>query len=127
MAGLTLLRLPVVSKIDGEALRAATSLHASAVPKPPMGRLAAGLATILGDTLAWTLILPYLLSTLSDLGGHQVMNTTNLMIGAGFALGPVISGVLIENGGFTGMITFSLVAILASLLCVLVVQRRFGT
>jgi predicted MFS family arabinose efflux permease len=72
---------------------------------------------------AWTMILPYLLSTLSDLGGHQMMNTTNLMIGAGFALGPVISGMLIESGGFTAMITFSLVTIVASLLCVLVLQR----
>ncbi|MCY1157463.1 MAG: major facilitator superfamily 1 [Citricoccus sp.] len=210
LAGLTALCLPVVSKIDGEALRATPATDATSGSKPPMARLVAGLAavllfyvalsgvwsfmaqisaeagidlsatsvvlaiatvagiasallaTILGETprrklylrlgyvgmavsiallfgtpglvqfalaavvfkFAWTLILPYLLSTLSDLGGHQIMNTTNLMIGAGFALGPVISGVLIESGGFTGMITFSLVAVLASLLCVLVVQRR---
>jgi predicted MFS family arabinose efflux permease len=210
LAGLTALCLPVVSKIDGHALRAASPAHATSGSKPPAARLVAGLAavllfyvalsgvwsfmaqisadagidlsatsvvlaiatvagiasallaTILGETprrklylrlgyvgmavsiallfgtpglvqftlaavvfkFAWTLILPYLLSTLSDLGGHQMMNTTNLMIGAGFALGPVISGVLIESGGFTGMIAFSLVAVLASLLCVLVVQRR---
>jgi predicted MFS family arabinose efflux permease len=209
LAGLTVLCLPVVSKINGEALRSATSLHTSAAPRPPMGRLVAGLAavllfyvalsglwsfmaqisanagidlsvtsvvlavatvagiasallaTILGDSprrklylrlgyvgmavsivlllgapglvqfflasvlfkFAWTLILPYLLSTLSDLGGHQMMNTTNLMIGTGFALGPVISGALIEPAGFTGMITFSLMTIVASLLCVLMLQR----
>ena len=42
---------------------------------------------------AWTFILPYLLSTLSDLsnGGH-LMNTTNLMIGSGFSIGPIVSG-----------------------------------
>lgn len=73
---------------------------------------------------AWTLILPYLLSTLSDLGGAQVMNTTNLMIGTGFAVGPIVSGALLQTEGFGGMLTFSLVAVLASLLCVLVVQRR---
>ncbi|MFI7495551.1 MFS transporter [Kocuria sp. M4R2S49] len=73
---------------------------------------------------AWTLILPYLLSTLSDLGGSQVMNTTNLMIGTGFAIGPIVSGTLVQAGGFSGMLAFSLAAVVASLLCVLVVQRR---
>lgn len=48
---------------------------------------------------AWTFILPYLLSTLSELGsGGQVMNSTNLMIGSGFAVGPYLSGVLISAG-----------------------------
>lgn len=72
---------------------------------------------------AWTLILPYLLSTLSDFGGSQVMNSTNLMIGAGFSLGPVLSGILIEASGLGAMITFSLIAVSTSLLCVLVIQR----
>ncbi len=56
---------------------------------------------------AWTFILPYLLSTLSDLsnGGH-LMNTTNLMIGSGFSIGPIVSGALIQSGAgsFTGML-----------------------
>ncbi|OLT13548.1 MFS transporter [Kocuria sp. CNJ-770] len=73
---------------------------------------------------AWTLILPYLLSTLSDVGGIQVMNTTNLMIGTGFAVGPIVSGTLAETMGFGAMLAFSLVAVMASLLCVLVVQRK---
>ncbi|MCY1157214.1 MAG: hypothetical protein MOP51_234 [Citricoccus sp.] len=53
-----------------------------------------------------------------------MMNTTDLMIGAGLALGPVISGMLIESGGFTAVNTFSLVTIVASLMCVLVLQRN---
>lgn len=73
---------------------------------------------------AWTLILPYLLSTLGDAGGSQVMNTTNLMIGTGFVLGPMIGGTLIERAGMTSMLVFSLVMVAASLLCVLVVQHR---
>lgn len=73
---------------------------------------------------AWTLILPYLLSTLSGLGGTQVMNTTSLMIGTGFAIGPIVSGTLVEAGGFGWMLAFSLAAVMASLLCVLVIQRR---
>lgn len=66
---------------------------------------------------AWTFILPYLLSALSDLGGRHLMNTTNLMIGTGFAIGPLASGALIESGGgaFTGMLALALVGVLASL------------
>lgn len=66
---------------------------------------------------AWTFILPYLLSALSDLGGRHLMNTTNLMIGTGFAIGPIASGALIESGGgaFTGMLALALVGVLASL------------
>lgn len=65
---------------------------------------------------AWTFILPYLLSALSDLGGGgQVMNTTNLMIGTGFAIGPVLGGVLIEGtGGFGAMLTVSFLGVVAS-------------
>lgn len=75
---------------------------------------------------AWTFILPYLLSSLSDLStnGH-VMNTTNLMIGTGFAIGPVVSGNLIESsGGFTGMLVMGLVGVLASMVCAQLIQRR---
>ncbi|HJV98789.1 MAG TPA: MFS transporter [Arthrobacter sp.] len=76
---------------------------------------------------AWTFILPYLLSTLSDLssGGH-LMNTTNLMIGGGFSIGPIVGGALIQSGGgtFTGMLTFALAGVLASLAFVLIAQRK---
>src|SRR5687767_13354344 len=71
-------------------------------------------------------ILPYLLSALSDLssGGH-VMNTTNLMIGTGFAIGPLVGGVLIDaTGGFTGMLVLSTVGVLASMLLVQVAYPR---
>jgi len=71
---------------------------------------------------AWTFILPYLLSALADLsaGGH-VMNTTNLMIGAGFAIGPLVGGVLIEaaGGGFVGMLGLSVAGVLLSMLLIL--------
>lgn len=76
---------------------------------------------------AWTFILPYLLSTLSSLssGGH-LMNTTNLMIGAGFSIGPIVSGALIQSSGgsFTGMLVFALAGVLASCALVLIAQRR---
>jgi predicted MFS family arabinose efflux permease len=75
---------------------------------------------------AWTFILPYLLSSLSDLGGSgQVMNTTNLMIGTGFAIGPALSGVLIEaSGGFGSMLAVALACTLASLGCAMALQPK---
>lgn len=76
---------------------------------------------------AWTLILPYLLSTLSTLGtGGQVMNTVNLMIGSGFALGPILAGYLIDAGGFGPMLIFFIVCVLASLACVTLASRLQG-
>jgi predicted MFS family arabinose efflux permease len=73
---------------------------------------------------AWTLILPYLLSTLSTIGsGGQVMNTVNLMIGGGFALGPVIAGVFIDSTGFTGMLVFSAACLIASFLFIAAATR----
>ena len=75
---------------------------------------------------AWTFILPYLLSSLSDLGGGgHVMNTTNLMIGAGFAIGPILSGLLIQSsGGFTSMLAVALVAVVLSLAGAMALQKR---
>ncbi|MCG2620521.1 MFS transporter [Arthrobacter sp. I2-34] len=75
---------------------------------------------------AWTFILPYLLSSLADLGGSgHVMNTTNLMIGTGFAIGPALSGVLIEtSGGFGSMLAVALACTLASLGCAMTLQRK---
>jgi predicted MFS family arabinose efflux permease len=76
---------------------------------------------------AWAFILPYLLSSLADLGngGGHVMNTTNLMIGTGFAIGPALSGVLIEaSGGFAGMLTVACACVLVSLGCAMAIQRK---
>jgi predicted MFS family arabinose efflux permease len=75
---------------------------------------------------AWTFILPYLLSSLSSLGSSKhVMNTTNLMIGTGFAIGPIVSGNLIQaSGSFGGMLTLAVVGVLASLACIMGAQRK---
>ena len=75
---------------------------------------------------AWTFILPYLLSTLSDLGGGHVMSTVNLMIGTGFAIGPLLGGLLIQSssGGFTGMLGVAVGGVLASMACIAAAQRK---
>ena len=76
---------------------------------------------------AWTFILPYLLSSLSDIGGSHVMNSTNLMIGSGFAVGPILSGVLIEStGGFGSMLAVAAVSTLLSLGCAMAIQPRLA-
>jgi predicted MFS family arabinose efflux permease len=74
---------------------------------------------------AWTFILPYLLASLADIGGSHVMNSTNLMIGSGFAIGPVVSGMLIESsgGGFGGMLLLAVIAVLVSMGCAMAIQR----
>lgn len=61
----------------------------------------------------WTFVLPYLIGSVSALGGGpQTMNTVNLMIGGGFALGPIIAGALISGpGGFTSLIVVSFAAL----------------
>jgi predicted MFS family arabinose efflux permease len=61
----------------------------------------------------WTFVLPYLIGSVSALGGGpQTMNTVNLMIGGGFALGPIIAGALIAGpGGFTSLIVVSFAAL----------------
>ncbi len=78
----------------------------------------------------WTFILPYLLSALSELstGGH-VMNTTNLMIGTGFVVGPLLGGILIDaaGGGFAGMLALSLGGVIASLALVLAAHHVAAT
>ena len=74
----------------------------------------------------WTFILPYLLSSISDLDASgQLMNTTNLMIGTGFAVGPLLGGILIEaTGGFTAMLAVAGAGALVSMLFAASIQRR---
>ncbi|MER5388700.1 MFS transporter [Saccharopolyspora sp. NPDC002686] len=69
----------------------------------------------------WTFVLPYLLSSIAALGGAHTMNTTNLMIGGGFAIGPVLGGFLTElTGGFSAML-WSSASCLAVALCFVLV------
>lgn len=65
----------------------------------------------------WTFVLPYLIASVSALGGGpQTMNTVNLMIGGGFALGPIIAGALIAGpGGFTALLVTAFAVLLISM------------
>lgn len=89
------------------------------------GTIQFALAAILFK-FTWTFILPYLLSSISDLDASgQLMNTTNLMIGTGFAVGPLLGGILIEaTGGFTALLIVACVGALMSMLFASSIQRR---
>jgi hypothetical protein len=54
------------------------------------------------------------------------MNTTNLVIGTGLSIGPIVSGALIQSGGgsFEGMLVFAIASVLASCALVLMAQCR---
>jgi predicted MFS family arabinose efflux permease len=100
--------------------------------------LAAGIALLFGAPglvrftiaaivfkFAWTFVLPYLLSALSDLGGAHLMSTVNLTIGAGFAIGPLLGGSLIENNdGYGALLAMALAGILISTACAWGLQRN---
>ncbi|MGL3806039.1 MFS transporter [Paeniglutamicibacter sp. R2-26] len=74
---------------------------------------------------AWTFILPYLLSTLSDLGSGNIMIAVNLVIGTGFAIGPMLGGALVQStGGFNALVAVALVGLLLSMAAVAAIQRR---
>lgn len=79
---------------------------------------------------AWTFVLPFILASLAaaDNSG-RLINTTNLVIGGGLALGPMLAGHLIEasGGGFQTMLFSGLGMAGLSLLLILTLalgQRR---
>ncbi|MER7083314.1 Predicted arabinose efflux permease, MFS family [Saccharopolyspora kobensis] len=74
---------------------------------------------------AWTFLLPNLLTALADLSsGNQVMNSANLMIGGGFAIGPYLAGVLVDaTGGHTAMLAVSLTAVLLATTCAAITSK----
>lgn len=89
------------------------------------GALQFALAAIIFK-FAWTFVLPYLLTSISDLDSNgQLMNSTNLMIGSGFALGPVLGGVLIESsGGFDALLWTACAGVVISMIFAVSIQRR---
>lgn len=77
--------------------------------------------------IAWSWLLPFLLSSVSRVGGPQVMNSTNLMIGGGLAIGPLLAGLLIDaTGGFSVMLVVSLLVLALAVVCSAVVMRTQG-
>jgi len=62
----------------------------------------------------WTFVLPYIISCIADMDRNgQLVNSMNLVIGAGLAIGPAIAGRMLQPDsslgwmGISGMLTFS--------------------
>lgn len=73
----------------------------------------------------WTFIVPFLLAVLAenDSTGHM-MNSANLLLCAGLAVGPIIGGNLLENFyGINGLLTVSIVFIALSMSFILIASK----
>ncbi|WP_418907709.1 MFS transporter [Glutamicibacter endophyticus] len=74
--------------------------------------------------IAWSWLLPFLLAEVSRVGGPQVMNATNMVIGGGLAIGPMLAGTILQTtGSFTVMLTVALSILAVAVLASLVVFR----
>jgi len=74
---------------------------------------------------AWTFVLPAILAGISDAASDpRVINNANLMIGAGLAIGPVLSGNLIEHAGIDAMLAGSTLMVGLSAAALAVALRR---
>lgn len=73
----------------------------------------------------WTFVLPFVLATLADLDASgRLMNTTNLVIGGGLAIGPALAGRALEsNGGFDLLLGGAATIVTLSLVLVMIAQR----
>lgn len=74
----------------------------------------------------WTLVLPFILATLADLDQHgRLMNSANLVIGGGLAMGPAIAGPVLESRlGMSAVLLGSACCLLLSFF-VLMFSRRY--
>ncbi|MDW3711266.1 MULTISPECIES: MFS transporter [unclassified Pseudomonas] len=76
----------------------------------------------------WTFALPFILACLADLDRDgRLMNTTNLLIGGGLALGPAIAGPLLESSaGMRGVLLLSATCLLLSFAALSASRLRAG-
>jgi MFS transporter, DHA1 family, inner membrane transport protein len=68
----------------------------------------------------WTYLLPFILASVAELDNDgRLMSTTNLMIGAGVTIGPLVAGQIIERSGGTSlMLAVSMSSLIISLLAI---------
>lgn len=81
--------------------------------QPMLARFA--LAAVLFK-FTWTFVLPFILARVATLDGDgRLMNSINLVIGGGMALGPMLAGLLLENTpGTAALLAFAAASALAS-------------
>lgn len=92
--------------------------------QPQLARFA-GAALLFKYT--WTFVLPFILASLAALDpSGRLMNTTNLVIGGGLAIGPALAGRLLEasGGDFHGVLLGAAACTTLSLVLILAINRR---
>jgi len=69
----------------------------------------------------WTFVLPFIVSCIADMDRNgQLVNSMNLVIGGGLAIGPAIAGRMLQADtalgwmGMSGMLTFSVICLVLS-------------
>lgn len=76
---------------------------------------------------SWTFILPFILATLADIDhSGKLMNATNLVIGGGLAIGPLLAGQLIAaaHGGLHVLLLLATAIAAGALALLLLLQQR---
>ncbi|MNZ33492.1 Major Facilitator Superfamily protein [compost metagenome] len=92
--------------------------------QPQLARFA---AAALLFKYTWTFVLPFILASLAALDpSGRLMNTTNLVIGGGLAVGPAIAGRLLEasGGDFQPLLLGAAASAALSLGLILAINRR---
>ncbi len=80
-----------------------------------------------GFKFAWTFVLPFILASLAAIDSSgRLMSTTNLVLGGGLALGPMLAGHILASGpaGFQALLTLALAVGGVSLGLILAAQGR---
>jgi len=78
----------------------------------------------------WTFVLPFIVSSIADMDRNgQLVNSTNLVIGGGLAIGPVIAGRMLQPDtalgwvGIPGMLLFSAACLVISWMLLMASRR----
>jgi len=80
----------------------------------------------------WTFVLPFIISCIADMDRNgQLVNSMNLAIGGGLAIGPALAGRMLQPEsvlgwlGMSGMLAFSLICLGVSFLLLLASRYRY--
>lgn len=75
---------------------------------------------------SWTFALPFILASIASMDRTgSVMNSANIVIGAGLAIGPVLAGDILQSGAnILAVLSTSMVLLLLAIIIMTVMERR---
>lgn len=84
---------------------------------------------VIAFKFTWMFTIPFILATVGSLDSSgKLMNTVNLAIGAGLALGPVVAGEIIENtGNFNLLIGYTIAVFAVSFIVIYLCNLKKAT